>query len=258
MKIPVTLTGTIEVDDKALASLVVSVASAMPGEMEIDPDLSPEVKAHIAAATPENPLVVPTAPAPSPGNPTNILQAVQPSHPLPLRVEAEQPPKPQHAPATLAKLVAVMFCVSALAVFLFSCGGCATRIVTPATPAQTNALTGVVSPAQPAITNYVPNVTIAQITPAVQAAAPFIPAPYNAIVLALLGLATTVASAIAVNKNNAANTAQASSDTHEAAAASLAATVVAANLQPQALANAATNASTQAVAQHLQNAASPT
>jgi hypothetical protein len=235
-------------------------AQTITTEIEI-PDAQLQAKETIESKPPGDTAPIPVAPAPSPGNPTNTLEPTQPSHPLPLRVEAENPPKPQHSPATLAKLVAVVFCVSALAVLLFSCGGCATPIVAPPSPAQTNAVTGIVSPPQPAVTNYVPNATLAQITPAVQAAAPFIPAPYNAILLALLGLATAVSTAIAANKTNTATT-------QTNAAAALAATI---NAQPQspipgttltpiqhAMTMAATNGTTAAVAVHLANAASPT
>jgi outer membrane lipoprotein SlyB len=159
------------------------------------------------------------------------------------------------------------FILSILAVAILSLAGCASEQVTPGTPFQpatTNATTGVITPAVPAtppVTNYYVPAAVTTATNVVGATAPFIPPPWGEI---LAAAATAVAGAFGLYAKNKNEQAQ----THQAAAAALAATVVQMSAsttpvspntaQVMALQNAATNGSAAAVAQHLQSANSPT
>jgi hypothetical protein len=88
--------------------------------------------------------------------------------------------------------------------------GCATReVLSPAQPAETNAVTGVVTPGVPAVVTNLPNATVTTIAAEGEAVAPLIPAPYGTAVTALLGLATLVAGYVAQKKNGQLNTANA-------------------------------------------------
>ncbi len=86
--------------------------------------------------------------------------------------------------------------------------GCATpKILSPAIPAQpaiTNAVTGIVTPAAaavPAVITNLPNATVTAIVAQGTQAAPFVPPPYNGILLGVLGMLSAGATLVATIKN---------------------------------------------------------
>jgi hypothetical protein len=131
-------------------------------------------------------------------------------------------------------------------------------IYMPALPAVTNYIT--VVPAGPAVvTGYVANAATMQAVNYANQAAPLIPAPYGTILTGLASLAALVAGYVANKKNTQLAAANASSDSHAAAASAMASVIQAQPALVTAAMNAATsNGSTAAVATHLQSAASPT
>ncbi len=74
--------------------------------------------------------------------------------------------------------------------------GCAGQTVTPA---HQDPVTGQIVPA---VTNYVPNTVATQIGSTTTVVAPFLPPPWNALLVALGGLVTTGAGAIATYQNS--------------------------------------------------------
>lgn len=98
--------------------------------------------------------------------------------------------------------------ISLAAGFLFI--GCTTQQpLTPAVPAQTNAVTGIVTPAIPATFTNVPNTTVMKIVAEGDAIAPVVPAPYNGILTSVLALLAFGATTVATIKNKQLNTASA-------------------------------------------------
>jgi hypothetical protein len=131
-------------------------------------------------------------------------------------------------------------------------------IYMPALPAVTNYIT--IVPAGPAVvTGYVANAATMQAVNYANQAAPLIPAPYGTILTGLASAAALIAGWFANKKNNELTAANATSDSHAAAAAAMASVIQAQPALVTAAMNAATsNGSTAAVATHLQSAASPT
>jgi len=100
-----------------------------------------------------------------------------------------------------------------MACALFS--GCATRVITPGTPAQppaTNAVTGAITPpvaATPAVTNLVPNATATEVIGYGEQVAPYLPVPYSQAAAGLFGLATVILGLITTGQKKQLNTANA-------------------------------------------------